>query len=224
MHSSDSSFADVDGIWQPEGMNPSQGHLLVVLHGRGDTAEGFDWLQSKLRIEGLSVLCVNAPDPYFTGRSWYGLPPDQLPGILRSREFLGRLFERIAEAGFPAHKCFLLGFSQGCLMTLEFGARFEAAMAGYIGISGYCYDPSQLLMETSAESKRGRWLVTHGTRDEVLDIERTRSQIVSLKAGGLPVDYREYSKGHTIDLREEFPMIRKWILDGIREPEEATRV
>ena len=219
MHSGDFSFADVDGIWQPEGKDPFQGHLLVVLHGRGDTAEGFDWLKSKLRIEGLSVLCVNAPDPYFTGRSWYDLPPDQLPGILRSREFLGRLLERIAGAGFPARKCLLLGFSQGCLMTLEFGARFEAPMAGYIGISGYCYDPEQLLREASAESQRGHWLVTHGTQDEVLDVERTRSQIAALKAGGLPVEYREYPKGHTIDLREEFPLIRDWI----RERVEATR-
>lgn len=203
----------LEGIWQPAGETPTQGYLMVVLHGRGDSAEGFSWLKSALNLTDLSLLLVNAPDEYYTGYSWYDLPPNQLPGILRSREILENVFAKIFEAGFVPEKCFLFGFSQGCLMTLEFGARYPKRLAGYVGVSGYCFAPKALLDEASPAAMTGDWLITHGTLDEVLPIEKTRTQMKELVAAGFPIEYFEYPKGHTIDDQVEFPMIRKWISD-----------
>ena len=203
---------EIPTLWQPSlGSEPSQGHLLVVLHGRGDSPQGFAWLQSALALPGLSALLLTAPDPYYGGYSWYDLPPRQLPGILRSRSLLEKVFVELARQGFPPERCILLGFSQGCLMTLEFGARFSPPLAGYIGISGYCNDPRALLAEGAFLALKGNWLITHGTDDDVLPVARTRAQIEELQRGGMRVDYREYPKGHTIEPRFELPEIREWI-------------
>jgi phospholipase/carboxylesterase len=199
------------GIWQPASQAPTSGYLVVVLHGRGDSSAGFDWLRSALGLSGLSALLVDAPDAYYTGFSWYDLPPDQLPGIRRSRALLDRLFAWIETQGFGPERCFLLGFSQGCLMTLEFGGRFPERLAGYIGISGYCYDPLALLAEASGPAKGGDWLITHGTEDGVLEVGRTREQMRELMKGGFNLEYFEYRKEHTIDPTEELPLIREWI-------------
>jgi phospholipase/carboxylesterase len=186
---------------------------MIVLHGRGDSAEGFLWLQEALAIESLDFLLLTAP-----GRSWYGLPPDQLPGIEASRRLLASVFAETERQGFSPERTFLLGFSQGCLMTLEFGARHPRRLAGYVGISGYAYDPEALLRELDPDARRGAWLVTHGIEDELLPVTRTRAQVRRLREGGLAIDYREYPKGHALDPERELPEIRAWLEARIGTP------
>jgi predicted esterase len=185
--------------------------LAVVLHGRGDSSYGFEWLQEELGIDQLNFLLPDAPNPYYTGFSWYDLPPRQLPGIIESRRLLTQVFSETAKSGFPPENTFLLGFSQGCLLTLEFGARHQDRLAGYIGISGYCHDPEALLREMNPEVNTGDWLITHGTHDDLLPIQNTRAQIKRLKDGGFKIDYREYRKPHSVDFERELPEIREWI-------------
>jgi phospholipase/carboxylesterase len=196
-------------IWQPAHVASKQ--LMVVLHGRGDSAEGFVWLQEALEIDWLNYLLLNAPSPYYTGFSWYDLPPAQLPGIVQSRKLLGQVFAETEKQGFLPESTFLFGFSQGCLLTLEFGARHLRPLAGYIGISGYAYDTDAILREMNPDVNRHNWLITHGTDDELLPVESTRAQIRQLTDGGFDIDYREYQKTHTIDDERELPDIRDWL-------------
>ena len=204
----------VDYLWQ-EAHEPSK-RLMIVLHGRGDSAEGFRWLQDEMEIDSLNFLILTAPDPYYQGFSWYDMAPNQLPGIVRSRKLLEQVFTATQTSGYGPEQTFLLGFSQGCLMTLEFGARYKHRLAGYIGISGYCYDPEALLREMSPEVNRGDWLITHGNDDDLLPAETTRAQIETLQSGGFKIDYREYAKTHTIDPERELPEIREWVQDRLK--------
>lgn len=174
------------------------GQLVVVLHGRGDSSAGFHWMPQTLALPGVSWLLTNAPDPWGDGYSWYGLPPDHGPGVTRSRLLLDHLFDELASKGFPPEKIVLFGFSQGCLLTLEWGGRTERPLAGCVGISGYCYDAGALAREASASAKARKWFVSHGTQDEVLPHRITASQITTLQAAGLPIDFRSYPKTHTI--------------------------
>jgi phospholipase/carboxylesterase len=200
----------LDCEWVPA-RRPDAHKLLVVLHGRGDSAAGFRWLPSALELAGVSYLLVNAPDPYFEGRSWYDLPPDQRPGVERSVARLEALFGEILAQGYRAADVGLFGFSQGGLITLEFGGRCELALACYVGVSGYCLDPASLLDRLAPGARRPVWLITHGVHDEVLPFERSAAQALTLRAGGLPVEFRSYAKGHTIDLEQELVDIRGFL-------------
>ncbi|HYR82728.1 MAG TPA: serine esterase [Terriglobia bacterium] len=197
-------------LWQAARVPTKQ--VVVVLHGRGDSHEGMSWLQDALAIDTLNFLLLTAPNRYYTGFSWYSLPPRQLPGILQSRKVLGQVFEELKRSGYAPEQTLLMGFSQGCLLTLEFGARHPDRLAGYIGISGYSYDPRMLLEEMNQKANSGDWLVTHGTQDEILPVENTRAQISILIDGGFRIDYREYRKAHTIDIEIELPEIRDWLM------------
>jgi phospholipase/carboxylesterase len=200
----------LDHVWQPARTPSNQ--VLILLHGRGDSAEGLLWAQESLAIDSLNFLLLTAPNPYYDGFSWYDLPPNQLPGIRESRKLLTQVFTETERNGYAPENTFLLGFSQGCLMTLEFGARHPRPLAGYIGISGYCYDPEAILREMSPDVNHGGWLITHGTDDELLPVETTRRQMETLNNAGFKIDYREYKKSHTIDLRRELREIREWIV------------
>lgn len=190
--------------------NPSKKWMLV-LHGRGDSYDGFRWLPSALGIADLNYLLVNAPDPYYTGFSWYDLPPRQGPGILRSRERLDRLLTEMKEAGIAYEDIVFFGFSQGCLMALEWGGRSELPLAAMVGISGYVYDAAALSRELTPAARCRRWLVTHGAQDEVLSCKQTEAQIGQLQKAGLPIEYHRFQKSHTIDLEREIPLIRDFV-------------
>ena len=177
----------------------TNGKLVVVLHGRGDSSAGFHWMPNTMALPGVSWLLVNAPDSWYGGFSWYDMPPDHGPVVERSRLLLDDLFDELATQGFPPENIVLFGFSQGCLLTLEWGGRTERPLAGCVGVSGYCYDPIALGEEASESAKARPWLVTHGFQDDVLPYEATADQIGILKECGLPIDFRSYAKTHTID-------------------------
>jgi len=196
-------------VWVPAHI-PSK-HLVVVLHGQGGSSEDFRPLQNDLGIAEFNYLLLDAPNPYSTGFRWFNWAGNPLADVGRSRNLLSEVFTAIAQAGYAPERTFLLGFSQGGLMTLEFGARHTRRLAGYVGISGFILDPTALLRDLNPEVNAGDWLVTHGTADEALPVEKTRAQIQMLREGGFKIDYREYIKGHNINKDRELPEIREWM-------------
>jgi phospholipase/carboxylesterase len=185
--------------------------LIIVLHGRGDSPAGFRWMPEVMGLADVNYLLVRAPDRYYTGYSWYDLPPDQGPGIFRSRDLLDKLMLEVSAEGYRSEDTILFGFSQGCLMTLEWGGRTTLKFAGFVGISGYCYDPETLAKDMSDEARKAKWLITHGTRDGVLDYAVSEGQVKFLQAEGLPLEFHSFDKEHTIDDRDEMPMLKAWI-------------
>jgi len=184
--------------------------LLIVLHGRGDSSQGFTWLPQFMNMDDMNYLLLDAPYEYFGGNSWYDLPPSQLIGIAHSSSILADIFDELFEEEFDASQSFLFGFSQGSLLTFEFGARYEKKLAGYLAISGYIYDPELLLKEMNVELKNANWLCTHGTEDDVLPYATSKEQVAILQNAGFSIEFKSYEKTHTI-LEDELHMIKIWI-------------
>ncbi len=185
--------------------------LLVVLHGLGDTLEGWRWLPNFLDLPEMNYLLVNAPDPYFGGFSWYDFEGDSQPGIVRSRQELLNLLDQQRAAGFPAEQTALLGFSQGCLMAMDVGFRYPRRLAGLVGISGYVWEPQTLLQELSPVARDQRMLFTHGTRDPLIPCDEVHAQVVALQGAGLNIVWREFDKVHTVAGMEEVGEIRRFL-------------
>lgn len=198
----------LDNIFIPS-KTPSK-KLMIILHGRGDSAEGFTSLPSVLEIDEMNYLLLDAPFEYYSGFSWYPLPPDQLPGIEYSSAILTKVLDELFEKKFNANESFLFGFSQGSLLTFEFGARYHKVLGGYIAVSGYIYDANKLLLDRNKDVMNAKWLCTHGTNDSVLPIQTSREQVKILQDGGFEIKFKSYDKDHSID-RGELLMISEWI-------------
>src|SRR5919202_2302735 len=160
--------------------------LILLLHGAGGHArQGVDLLRSLADAAGLLLLAPASRD-----RTWdllvgrrYG--PD-LALIDRALEQTFARYavapERVAIGGFSdgASYALSLGITNGDLFThvIAFSPGFMAP-AGHTGSPGI--------------------FVSHGTRDEVLPINRCSRRIVpELEQGGYDVLYREFDGGHTI--------------------------
>jgi phospholipase/carboxylesterase len=187
--------------------------LMVMLHGLGDSIEGYRWFPEAMNLPWLNYLLVNAPDEYYGGWSWFDLN-DIAPGVQRSRKLLFELLDDLRAKGFLTEQITLGGFSQGCLMAVEAGLRYPHRFAGVVGISGWVCESAKLLKELSPVALQQRLLMTHGASDPIIPIEKVRTQIPLLKAAGIKIEWLEFPKAHTIHGEVELAVIREFVRAG----------
>jgi phospholipase/carboxylesterase len=188
--------------------------LMVMLHGLGDSIEGYRWMPETLGLPWLNFLLVNAPDKYYEGWSWFDYPDNMAPGILRSRKLLFELLDDLRGRGFAPGQITLGGFSQGGLMTVDVGLRYPHRLAGLVDISGWVYEIDKLLTELSPAAREQRLLITHGPFDPLIPFGPVREQANKLKLAKLRVDWQQFPKGHTIYGEEEIGTIREFVRSG----------
>ncbi|HXV97244.1 MAG TPA: dienelactone hydrolase family protein [Anaerolineae bacterium] len=114
---------------------------MIMVHGRGATAESILTLAGELNQPGFIYLA-----PQAAGYTWYPnsfLAPiaSNEPGISSGLAVLAELIEQLARAGIPVERIMLLGFSQGACLSLEFAARNARRYGGVAGLSGGLIGP-----------------------------------------------------------------------------------
>lgn len=191
--------------------NGGSKRLWIMMHGLGDSIEGYRWMPEAMDLPWMNYLLVNAPDEYYGGYSWFDFAGDMSPGILRSRKLITDLLDRQREQGFPTERTVLGGFSQGSLMAVDVGLRYPQLLAGIVGISGWVFEPERLLRESSPVAREQRILMTHGTLDPMVPFAAVRKEAQLLRDSGLNLEWHEFQKGHTIAGEEELDIIRGFV-------------
>ncbi len=204
------STRTLESRYVPARVPDDRERLLVVLHGLGDSLDGWRFLPEALRIPELSFLLVNAPDPYYGGYSWYDFLGDPAPGIIRSRALLADLLEEVEDQGVRPADTLLFGFSQGCLMAVDAGLRTDKTLGGIVGVSGYVGFPEEYPAAFGKAAMSQRFLATHGRNDPVVPYDPARKQFHTLRKLGVGVDFVTYDKDHTI-LQEELDDVAAWV-------------
>lgn len=114
---------------------------MVMVHGRGATAESILSLAGEINIPEVAYLA-----PQAAGNTWYPnsfLAPirSNEPGLSSALDVLAALLERIQKAGIPLEQTYLLGFSQGACLASEFVARNARRYGGLAALSGGLIGP-----------------------------------------------------------------------------------
>ena len=187
--------------------------LMIMLHGLGDSLEGYRWFPEAMRLPGMNYLLVNAPNQYYGGWSWFDLE-NMAPGIKQSRRLIFDVIDEWIKKGFTADQITLGGFSQGCLMTIEVGLRYPERFAGLVGISGWVFEPEKLAQELTPVGRSQRLLCTHGPYDSLLPMHNTRAQLDMIEATGVTVEWHEFPKAHSLPAEEELAVIREFVRAG----------
>jgi predicted esterase len=113
---------------------------MILLHGRGATAEDIMTIASEVQQPGWAYLA-----PQAAGNTWYPNPftaplESNEPHLSAALETIARVVERV-EARMPAQRVVLLGFSQGACLALEWAARNARRYGGVVGLSGGLIGP-----------------------------------------------------------------------------------
>jgi phospholipase/carboxylesterase len=192
---------------------------VIALHGWGSSAHDLLGLAPAFLGGKALVLCPQGPVsvPFGGGQFGYGWFP-LVPGRPADREAFQRgadlLREFLAAAAerYPIDpkRLALLGFSQGGLMGYELALRDPERFAGLAALSTWLPEELAKTLEPTPEHADLAVLVLHGTRDEMLDVEKARESREVLRRLGVALMYREFEMGHEIR-PEALRVVQKWL-------------
>jgi phospholipase/carboxylesterase len=109
---------------------------IILLHGRGASAESILSLTSYLDLADFSVFAPQAAQ-----RTWYPygfMASDEgnLSALNSSLQQVSLLFQFLIENGKVPEQIYVMGFSQGACLSLEFTARNAQKFGGVVAFTG----------------------------------------------------------------------------------------
>ena len=203
--------------------------VVIFLHGYG--ADGADLFSlSDPLSEQLPDCFFASPDaPRKCGASpfgfeWFPIPdidgstiPDMMQALASSEKLIIKLIDGYKKRfGLDYSDFVLLGFSQGCMISLNIGLRQLNNLGGVVGISGRLLMPESL--EESDKDSYPPVVLIHGDADDVVPIDDSR-EIFALanepkKIIEIPGANHVFSEAGLEPMREA---VIDWIGETLRE-------
>ncbi|MBL8302092.1 MAG: prolyl oligopeptidase family serine peptidase [Ideonella sp.] len=188
---------------------------IIVLHGLGADGNDFVPLVDELDLSAVGAVRYVFPDAPmrpvtinngYVMRAWYdilalGGPQarrEDEAGLRASQAEVEALIAHEVARGIPASRIVLMGFSQGCAMTLMTGLRHPVRLAGLVGLSGYLPLADTTAAERHAANADTPLFLVHGRHDPVIPIARALASRDALQALGQPVEWHDYPMEHAV--------------------------
>jgi phospholipase/carboxylesterase len=191
--------------------------LLILLHGYGSNEEDLFSFASELPDE---LLIVSARAPYdmnFGGFAWYAITLDandeKFSDLDEARKSVTKIasfidYVKVTYKTDP-NNTFLLGFSQGAILSYALSLNYPNKVNHVISLSGYIND-DLLPNNVSDLNITTDYYISHGSVDQVLPVEWARKAPVYLNANKLQNAYSEYPIGHGV-APQNFYSFKTWI-------------
>ena len=195
--------------------------LLILLHGYGSNELDLFSFADELPDE---LLIVSARAPYemgFGGYSWYEInlnaSNEKHSNLVEARKSIDKIslfIDEIRETYKTNQKnTFLLGFSQGAILSYAFSFLHPNKVQHILALSGYINN--ELLPENVSKEKIiTDYYISHGSVDQVLSVEQARKAPEFLSDLELKNVYSEYPVGHGV-APQNFFSLKKWIEERI---------
>lgn len=199
---------------------------IIVLHGLG--ADGNDFVPIAQELDLSTVGPIRYVFPHapvrpvtinngYRMRAWYDILGGEHPrredeaGLRASLSGVQALLDREATRGVPPSRTVLMGFSQGCAMTLLTGLRAPQRLAGLVGLSGYLPLAASTAAERSPANRDVPLFLAHGLSDPVVDYSRGTASRDTLVALGYAIEWHDYPMEHTV-CPQEIEDLNGWLL------------
>lgn len=172
---------------------------LILLHGRGATADDILTLYDLLDAPNLAVLA-----PQAAGAGWYPqrfIAPieDNEPYLSSALARIGELVSHIESHGIPAERIVLGGFSQGACLASEFVIRNPRRWGGLIAFSGGYIGPLGVPRSPQGSLDGTPAFLGCSDIDPHIPLQRVRETTALLQSMGAQVTEKIYrNMGHTI--------------------------
>ncbi len=173
---------------------------MIMVHGRGASAD--DILSLAPAFEAPSVAYLA---PQAAGHTWYpnrffAPIPSNEPGVSSALSVLADIEARVLKEGVSPDAVFLLGFSQGACLVLEYAARNARRFGGVIGLSGSLIGPDDTRRDYAGSLKGTPVFMGCSDVDPHIPKERFQESAEVLKRLGANVTGRIYpNMGHVIN-------------------------
>ncbi len=192
--------------------------LLLLLHGYGSNEQDLFSFAEELP-EDLLIISARAPINLGPGSyAWYNIYFDEdvskfsdIPEAKSALKKIGKFLEEIINLYQPdRQKIFLLGFSQGTILSMAFALNHPEKVQYVIALSGYV---NHDLLDKDFEKKDYDdldFFVSHGTADQVIPVDWAKKTPLFLDEFHIKNEYHEYPVGHGVAPQNFFDF-KKWI-------------
>tara|TARA_R110001583_G_scaffold47095_2_gene147519 strand:- start:4234 stop:4917 length:684 start_codon:yes stop_codon:yes gene_type:complete len=200
---------------------------VIWLHGLGDSGAGFAPVVPLLNLphdHTIRFVFPHAPEQAVTINSgfvmpaWYDIKNDDLhnradmDGVLQSECLVRALINEQIDNGIKASNIILAGFSQGGVMSLFTGLRFEQPLAAIMALSCYLPIKDQLPSQLSAANKNTPILQHHGAQDDVVPMSAGKMANELMKNQGYNTQWKTYPMAHSV-IPQQLNDIGIWLTD-----------
>lgn len=185
--------------------------VLIMVHGRGGSAEDILSLAAELKVADFALLA-----PQGHGNSWYPesfLSPRQQnePSLSSSLNVLKEMVIELEAEGFSSAQIYLLGFSQGACLVLEFAASDAKRYGGIVAFTGGVIGESLDHRNYHGDFEGTPVFIGSSSPDFHVPVERVKETTVLFEEMGANVTEIIYDNmGHTIS-QSEIAQVNKLI-------------
>lgn len=110
--------------------------ILIMLHGRGASAEDILAMRAHLNVEEYALLAPQATNNSWYPKSFLAPPSENEPWLSSALDVVKELVEQIKSQGISTDRIYFVGFSQGACLTLEYIARNPEKFGGVAAFTG----------------------------------------------------------------------------------------
>ena len=196
------------GLYVPSTYEPTKAHALVLcLHGAGFTGDAYlERWQTRLD-EGYLVACPTLSQ----GNWWTREAADVVLATLRAVQ---------SRYHVDPNRIFLTGMSNGGIGVYVVGSHYAPLFAGLAPMAGGL---DEVLLPFLENLRHTPVYLIHGTQDQVMPVELSRTIAQELTRLGYPFTYREHDRTHPVAgghyfPREELPDLVGWFGTHRRDP------
>ena len=198
-----------------ESKNPP---LLLLLHGYGSNEQDLFSFASELPDE-LLIISARAPMSLgFGSYAWYTIHFDNTNGKFsdideakESRDKIATFIDEITTTySVNKNEIFLLGFSQGTILSYSIALNYPKKVQYVIALSGYINQELLPLEINKNNYKNQDFYISHGTVDQVIPVDWARQAPEFLNSLKIKNSYQEYMVGHGV-APQNFYDFKKWI-------------
>ena len=187
------------------------GKALIVIHGRGATADDIMGLSEELNVAGYALLA-----PQATNNTWYPysfLAPVQQnePWLSSGMAVLNDLVAEVNSAGINSSEIYFAGFSQGACLALEFVTRNARRWGGVAAFTGGLIGDSINVEIYKGDFAGTPIFIGSSDPDAHVPVDRVKATTKLLKSLNANVTEKLYpDMGHTIS-RDEITLANSLI-------------
>jgi predicted esterase len=177
--------------------------VMILLHGRGASAEDIMSLANEFPQDRRAFLAPQAAD--YTWYPFRFIEPIEHnePWLSSALEKVNRLMKQSENAGIPASKIILAGFSQGACLALEYAVRNARRFGGIIGFSGGLIGPPGTLWDFPGSLEKTPVFLGCDQNDFHIPRERVEETARILSSRQAEVTMEFYPDlGHSINMDE----------------------
>ena len=185
---------------------------IIAIHGWKGDEYVFEQVAKLINLENSEWFFPRAPYKADSGNgnSWFGGNDEAGWEFDKTFDGMNNLINKIQKKGYSPSKIFLIGFSQGACLAIDFALRLQFSIGGIVAIAGFIKFKERFLSEASNESDDTPILLMHGKQDDIIPIKAGETAYNILLEKGNPIHFERYNAKHKIPLKK-MNLINKFI-------------